>query len=127
MKMTITLPKTEKALDGNTAGDLENSIHTALYNILDGHNEAFATSGTGFYADPARKEMYKLISYVETGERTFLQTLKRMNKSVNTILKLREDSHYEPLGYNLQFLIALVIEKVTPDNEKEMPRDSDYS
>lgn len=127
MKMTITLPKTEKTLDGKTAGHLENSIHTALYNMLDLYRDEFATSGTGFYDDPARKELYRVIEYIEKQDRTFIQMLKRMNKGANTILKLRDDNHYSNLGYNLQFLIALVIEKVTPEDEKVMPRDSDYS
>lgn len=127
MKMNITLPKTEKALDGKTAGHLENSVHSALYAILDNGNETYATSGTGIYDDPARKELLRVISYIENEDRTFIQMVKRMNRGANTILKLRDDNHYNEVAYQLQFLIAMVIDKVTPDEEKEMPRDSDYS
>lgn len=127
MQMTITIPQTEKALDGKTAMHLENSIHGSLYKILDNYNETFATSGTGIYDDPARKELIRVINYIENDDRTFIQMIKRMNKGANTILKLREDKHYEDLGYTIQFLIALVIEKVTPDDKKPIVRDSDYS
>lgn len=127
MQMTITIPQTEKALDGKTAMNLENSIHSSLYKVLDNYNETFATSGTGIYDDPARKELLRVINYIESEDRTFIQMIKRMNKGANTILKLREDKHYEDLGYTIQFLIALVIEKVTPDDKKPIVRDSDYS
>lgn len=127
MDMNIIIPQTEKQLDGKTAAHLENSIHSSLYRILDSNNDVFATSGTGIYDDPARKELLRVIAYIENDDRTFIQMVKRINKGANTILKLREDKHYEDLGYTLQFLIAVVIEQVTPDDQKRMPRDSDYS